>query len=71
MLELIFAGGGFLLGLAVGRWWALGGAVAAGLAIGLTEEAEISGALFGLIGGLLALVGIAGGVAVRRHALAR
>jgi hypothetical protein len=52
VLELIFAGGGFLLGLLLGRWWALVGAVAAGIAIGLTEEAEIPGALYGLLAGL-------------------
>jgi hypothetical protein len=62
----IFAGGGLVLGLLVGRWWALLGAVGFGLWIGLSEEVEISGWFFGLAAGVLALVGIGVGVALRR-----
>ena len=43
MLVLIFGGAGLLLGLLVGRWWALAGAIAAGLWIGVAEEVEIPG----------------------------
>jgi hypothetical protein len=71
VLELIFAGGGFLLGLVVGRWWIRLAAIPVGVPIGLIEETEISGALFGLLAGLLSLAGIACGVALRRRVLAR
>lgn len=71
MLVLIFAGGGFLLGLIVGRWWIRFAAIAVGLGMGLTEETEIAGALYGLMAGLLALGGISLGVALRRHVLTR
>jgi hypothetical protein len=40
---VVFAGGGFLLGLIIGRWWALAAAVGVGLWLGLTQEIEIPG----------------------------
>jgi hypothetical protein len=69
VLVPIFVGGGFLFGLLVGRWSALLGAIVVGLVVGLTEEIELSGALFGLLVGLIALGGIATGVALRRYFL--
>jgi drug/metabolite transporter (DMT)-like permease len=71
MLVVIFAGGGFLFGLLVGRRWACIAAILVGVVVGLTEEAEISGALYGLLAGLLALAGIACGLALRRFVFAR
>jgi hypothetical protein len=67
LLVAIFAGGGLVLGLIVGRWWALLGAVGVGLWIGLWEEVEIPGWFFGLLAGGLALVGIGVGVLLRRQ----
>ena len=40
-LVAIFAGGGLLVGLLVGRWWALAAAVGFGIWLGVVEEAEI------------------------------
>jgi hypothetical protein len=67
MLVLIFGGAGLVLGLLLGRWWALAGAIAAGLWIGIAEEVEIPGWLYGLLGGGLAALGIALGVVLRRR----
>jgi hypothetical protein len=67
MLVLIFGGGGLLLGLLLGRWWALAGAIAAGIWIGIVEEVEIPGWLYGLLGGGLAALGIALGVFLRQR----
>ena len=66
-LVVVFAGGGFLLGLLVGRWWALAGAAAAGIWIALWEEVEIPGWLYGLLAGGLAGLGVAVGVFLRRR----
>jgi hypothetical protein len=71
VLELIFAGGGFLLGLLVGRWWALAAAPLTGLFIGLWEKVEIPGWLYGLLAGGLVAIGIALGVALRAPRRAR
>jgi hypothetical protein len=63
-LELLLALA-FLLGLVVGRWWALLGALAAGVwYLAQTDDPEIRG----LIGTwfLLAAISIAAGVLVRR-----
>jgi hypothetical protein len=65
MIAPALIAGGLLLGLLVGRWWALAAAVAVGLWIGLIEEVEISGALYGFLAGGVAFLAIAVGVFVR------
>lgn len=57
------------VGLVVGRWWALGFAVAFGAWVAATTDVEVPVAA-GLGMGLWAAAGIAAGVAIRR-ALAR
>ena len=58
-----------MLGLLVGRWWAVAAAVGVGLWIGIAEEVEIPGWLYGLIAGLIAAGGIIVGVFLRRRLL--
>jgi hypothetical protein len=65
-LVAIFAGGGLLVGLLVGRWWALLAAVGVGIWIGVWEEVEIPGWLYGLAASLFVAGGIALGVFIRR-----
>ena len=56
MLALILIAAGFVLGVVVGRWWALLAPVAFAIWIGATEEVEVSGWLIGVgYGGLAAL----------------
>jgi hypothetical protein len=59
---------GFVIGLAVGRWWAL--APAAGLAawIWATTDVEIPHWLLALLYGGVAAIGISAGVTVRKRA---
>ncbi len=59
---------GLVLGLIVGRWWALIAAALVGLAVGLFEEVEVQGSWLGFAYGLAAAVGIALGVLLRRFA---
>jgi hypothetical protein len=59
---------GFLLGLAVGRWWALAAAVAVLIWIwSSTGVDEVPHWLLGCLYGGIAAIGIAGGVAVRQR----
>jgi hypothetical protein len=57
---------GFVLGIVIGRWWALLPAVAFGLWAGTTEEVEVSGRVIGLGYRGLSGLGVASGVAARR-----
>jgi hypothetical protein len=57
--------GGLVLGLLVGRWWALAAAPILGVVFGLLEETEVSGWLFGLMSGMFFAAGIGFGVALR------
>jgi hypothetical protein len=57
---------GFIVGLALGRWWALIGAVVVGIAVGLTSEVEVSPIVLGVGYGLVSAFAIAMGVALRR-----
>jgi hypothetical protein len=66
MLPFVLIAAGFVLGIAIGRWWALLAAFAFGLWAGTTEEVEVSGWLIGVGYGGLAGVGVASGVGVRR-----
>jgi hypothetical protein len=66
MLPLILIAAGFVLGVAVGRWWVLLASVAFGIWIGATEEVEVSGWVIGVGYGGLAAIGTAFGLLVRR-----
>jgi hypothetical protein len=66
MLPLILIAAGFVLGVAVGRWWVLLVSVAFGIWIGTTEEVEVSGWVIGVGYGGLAAIGTALGLLVRR-----
>lgn len=66
MLPLVLIVAGFVLGIAIGRWWALLAALAFGLWAGTTEEVEVSGWVIGVGYGGPAGVGIAAGVGFRR-----
>ena len=57
-----------MLGLLVGRWWALVAAAGVGVWVALSEEIELDGWFLGLGYALLAAVGIALGILTRRYA---
>jgi drug/metabolite transporter (DMT)-like permease len=57
---------GFIVGLALGRWSALIGAVVVGIAVGVTSEVEVSPIVLGVGYGLVSAFAIAMGVALRR-----
>jgi hypothetical protein len=57
---------GFVFGLALGKWWALVGAIVVGIAVGLTSEVEVSPVVLGVGYGFVAAFAIAPGVALRR-----
>jgi hypothetical protein len=59
--------GGVIVGLAVGRWWALSVAAAVGIWIGFTTKVEVGGLFLGTMYGLLAAAGITLGVLLRRR----
>ena len=65
MLPFVLIVAGFVLGIAVGRWWALPAALALGLLAGVTET-EISGWVTGAYVALPAALGIVSGVVTRR-----
>jgi hypothetical protein len=62
----ILIGVGFVLGFAVGRWWALGLAACVGIWIAAWEEIEIPGWYYGLASAAVCGAAIAFGVAARR-----
>jgi hypothetical protein len=63
--------GGFILGLVVGRWWALAAAAALGAWIAVNTPVEIPTWILGAGSATLAAVGIAAGVAGRRWVRSR
>jgi hypothetical protein len=66
----VLVGAGFILGVVVGRWWALAPAVGFGAWIAVVSELdEVPGWFLGLWYGPLGCVGIGAGVAVRRAIL--
>ena len=67
-MYLVLVAAGLLVGLLIGRWWALLLAVAFGIWIAVTEEVEVGGALLGVGYGGIAGFGIALGVALRTYA---
>jgi hypothetical protein len=62
----VLVAAGFIVGLALGRWWALVGAVAVGIAVGFTSEVEVSPIVLGVGYGVVTAFAIAMGVALRR-----
>ena len=63
--------GGLVLGLVLGRWWALLASVGLGLWVGLTEEIEVSGSYLGLVYAAISGLGIVLGIVLRRLVFAR
>jgi hypothetical protein len=57
---------GFVFGFALGKWWALVGAIVVGIAVALTSEVEVSPLVLAVGYGLVSLCAIAVGVALRR-----
>jgi hypothetical protein len=68
VLEVILVGAGLVLGLIVGRWWALLAAAGLGVWIALTEEVDVDGLWLGFAYAGLAALGIIAGVLLRRFA---
>jgi hypothetical protein len=66
MLPVVLISAGFVVGVAVGRWWVLLVSVAFGIWIGTTEEVEVSGWVIGVGYGGLSAIGTALGLLVRR-----
>jgi len=67
VIYLIIIGIGFLIGLAIGRWWALGIAAGFGIWIGVeTHVDEVPHWFLGLADGAIAALCIAAGIAARR-----
>ena len=66
MALLVIGAAGFLLGLLVGRWWALVAAVALGAYIAVESEVEVPSWFLALLYGGLAALAIACGIAARR-----
>ena len=66
MLYAALLGGGFLLGLIVGRWWALVAAVGVGVALGVMSELELPAVFVGFVSGVIAAIGVCAGVITRQ-----
>jgi hypothetical protein len=58
--------GGLVLGLVVGRWWALLASAGLGLWIAWTTEVEVSASYLGLVYAAISGLGIVLGVVLRR-----
>jgi membrane protein implicated in regulation of membrane protease activity len=68
MIILLLIAIGLLLGLVLGRWWALIAAAGVGIWIGLTTDVdEVPPWFLGMMYALIAAVGIGIGIAVRRR----
>lgn len=59
-------GAGFILGLLVGRWWALAPAAGFGVWVAIVSEVEVPGWFLGLWYCVIGCVGIGAGIVVRR-----
>ena len=66
MVPVFILLGGFLVGLAVGRWWSLGSAVLFGVAVASISEVEVSPVIMGIGYAGIAAASLCVGVAVRR-----
>jgi hypothetical protein len=65
MIAVVFLVLGLVVGLAIGRWWALLLAIGPGLWVGWGAEVDIPDWLLGLIYAGITAAGIAAGVALR------
>lgn len=63
--------GGFVLGMSLGRWWALIGAVAVGIYFGIWSEVEVPGWYYGLASAFVTGASTTVGVLVRRKPVGR
>lgn len=59
-------GAGFILGVLVGRWWALAPAVGFGVWIAIVSEVQVPGWFLGLMYGVIGCASIGTGIVVRR-----
>ena len=66
MIELILFVPGLIIGLLVGRWWALLAAVAFGVWVGLVTEVEVGGLFLGTVYAVISGAGIVAGVGLRK-----
>ena len=74
MIFPVLVGAGFILGVFVGRWWALAPAVGFGAWIAIVSKVEeVPGWFLGLWYGVIGCVSIGAGIVVRRaiHRLSR
>ena len=62
----VLTAAGFILGLVVGRWWALTTAIGVGVWVAIVSEVEVPGWILGLGSGAIGCVGIGAGIVVRR-----
>jgi hypothetical protein len=67
----VLVAAGFVFGLALGKWWALVGAVVVGIVVALTFEVEVSPIVLAVGYGLVSSLAIATGVALRRIVTSR
>ena len=67
MVETVRLVGGMLVGLLVGRWWALAAPAAVGIGIAGLSEIDVPGWILGVGYALIGAVGVAVGVLVRRR----
>jgi hypothetical protein len=66
VVEAVLLVGGFLVGLMVGRWWALIAALAVGAWIAAVSEVEVPSLYLGVVYAVLSGLGIAAGISLRR-----
>jgi hypothetical protein len=73
MVVPMLIGAGFILGVLVGRWWALAPALGFAVWIAIASEVEVPGWFLGLGYGVIGCASIASGIVVRRaiHRLSR
>jgi hypothetical protein len=66
----VLVGAGFIVGVFVGRWWALAPAVGFGVWIAVVSEVDaVPGWLLGLWYGVVGCISIGAGILVRRAVL--
>ena len=66
MVVPVLLAAGFIVGLALGRWWALFGAGVVGIAVGLLSDVEVSPIVLGVGYIVVSAFAIAMGVVLRR-----
>jgi hypothetical protein len=66
VLPTVLVAAGFLIGMVVGRWWALLVAAGAGVWVALIDETVLDGWFVGGLWASFAAVGICAGILARR-----